>query len=195
MGLPFNLKKAMAYTSSVVDLGSKAPGFALLDTLSDNIVSLDDIASTKATVIMFICNHCPYVQHILDKLVALAADYKTKGVGFAAISSNDTAAYPQDGPRQMKALALEHDFPFPYLYDQTQQVARLYRAECTPEFFIYDGNLNLAYHGQFDDSRPGNNLPVSGNDLRTALDALLNRQQVQQEQKPAMGCGIKWRQP
>ncbi|GAA4425294.1 thioredoxin family protein [Pontibacter saemangeumensis] len=178
----------------MVDLGTKAPSFALLDTISDNLVSLDDIASPKATVIMFICNHCPYVQHILDKVVELAGEYKTTGVSFAAISSNDTAAYPQDGPRHMKALALDFEFPFPYLYDQTQQVARLYQAECTPEFFLYDGNLNLAYHGQFDDSRPGNTHPVTGKDLRTALDALLNRQQVPLEQKPGVGCGIKWRQ-
>lgn len=183
----------MANSSTQLALGTKASSFALLDTVSDNLVSLTDIASPKATVIMFICNHCPYVQHILEEVVKLAAEYKAKGVSFAAISSNDAAAYPQDGPQQMKALALEHRFPFPYLYDQTQQVARLYQAACTPEFFIYDSNLALAYHGQFDDSRPKNDEPVTGRDLRAALDALLNKQQVPQDQKPGVGCGIKWR--
>lgn len=185
--------KVMAYTSAQIALGTKAPSFALLDTVSDNLVSLADIASPKATVIMFICNHCPYVQHILDEVVKLATAYIAKGASFAAINSNDTAAYPQDGPQHMKALALEHEFPFPYLYDQTQQVARLYQAACTPEFFIYDSGLHLAYHGQFDDSRPKNETPVTGQDLRAALDALLSGQQVPQEQRPGIGCGIKWR--
>lgn len=183
-----------AYSTTHIELGTKAHNFALFDTASDSLVSLTDIASPKATVIMFICNHCPYVQHILDELVELAAAYKAKGVSFAAINSNDAMAYPQDGPQHMKALALDYDFSFPYLYDQTQQVARTYEAECTPEFFVYDGNMGLAYHGQFDDSRPNNGKPVTGRDLRTALDALLTKQPVPKEQSPSVGCSIKWRE-
>ncbi|PRY09724.1 AhpC/TSA family protein [Pontibacter ummariensis] len=184
----------MAYSTSSVELGTKAQNFALFDTVSDNLVALQDIASTKATVIMFICNHCPYVQHILEELVEVATSYTAKGVSFVAINANDANLYPEDGPRQMKALALEHDFPFPYLYDQTQQIARSYEAECTPEFFVYDSGLKLAYHGQFDSSRPNNNEPVTGQDLRQALDALLTGQAVPQEQKPSVGCSIKWRE-
>ena len=182
-----------AHSTNSIELGTKAHNFALLDTVSDSLVSLTDVASQKATVIMFICNHCPFVQHILDELVSLAITYREKGVSFVAISSNDATAYPQDGPQQMKALALDQEFPFPYLYDQTQQVARVYEAECTPEFFVYDGNLCLAYHGQFDDSRPNNGKPVTGQDLRTALDALLAKQPVPKEQAPSVGCSIKWR--
>ncbi|GAB3529712.1 thioredoxin family protein [Pontibacter brevis] len=182
------------HSNTQLELGSKASNFALLDTVSDALVSLTDVASPKATVIMFISNHCPYVQHILETLVEVAAEYKAKGVNFVAISSNDAMTYPQDGPQQMKALALDYDFSFPYLYDQTQQVARVYEAECTPEFFVYDGKMCLAYHGQFDDSRPNNGKPVTGRDLRTALDALLAKQPVPQEQKPSIGCSIKWRE-
>lgn len=182
-----------AYSSTQIDLGTKAHNFALLDTVSDALVSLTDIASTKATVIMFISNHCPYVRLILDELVDLAAEYKAKGVNFTAISSNDAMTYPQDGPQQMKALALDYDFTFPYLYDHTQQVARIYEAECTPEFFVYDSKMRLAYHGQFDDSRPNNGKPVTGRDLRTVLDALIAKQPVPAEQAPSVGCSIKWR--
>ncbi|MCJ8164562.1 thioredoxin family protein [Pontibacter sp. E15-1] len=183
----------MAYTSATIDLGTKAPSFALIDTASDTLVSLADVTSMKATVIMFICNHCPYVQHILDEILELAREYEAKGVKFVAISSNDTMASPQDGPQHMKALALDYEFPFPYLYDQTQQVARLYQVECTPEFFVYDGNLTLRYHGQFDDARPNNDKPVTGKDLRAALDALLRKQEVPQDQIPSVGCSVKWR--
>jgi thiol-disulfide isomerase/thioredoxin len=183
----------MAYSSTQLDLGTKAPNFALLDTASDMLVSLNDVVSSKATVVMFISNHCPYVQHILEELLAVATTYREKGVSFVAINANDAASYPQDGPQQMKALALDAEFPFPYLYDQTQQVARMYGAECTPEFFVYDGSMKLVYHGQFDDSRPKNNVPVTGHDLREALDALLSKQPVPQEQKPSVGCSIKWR--
>ncbi len=183
----------MAYSSSTIDLGTKAPNFALLDTASDSLVSLADVTSLKATVIMFICNHCPYVQHILEDIIELANEYQAKGVKFVAISSNDSMASPQDGPQHMKALALDYEFPFPYLYDQTQQVARLYQVECTPEFFVYGRNLNLTYHGQFDDARPNNNVPVTGKDLRAALDAILNKQPTPEAQTPSVGCSIKWR--
>ncbi|GAB3831276.1 thioredoxin family protein [Pontibacter rugosus] len=183
----------MAQQTTQVALGTKAHNFALLDTVSDKLFSLQDVASTKATVIAFICNHCPYVQHILPGLIQLAENYQAKGVKFVAINANDATLAPQDGPQQMKELANELKLPFPYLYDQTQQVARTYGAECTPEFFVYDGNLSLTYHGQFDDARPGKDTPVTGKDLSAALDALLANQPVQAHQVPAIGCGIKWR--
>lgn len=142
---------------------------------------------------MFICNHCPYVKHILPELVQLAAKYKQKGVSFVAINANDADQHPQDGPRQMKELAKQIHFSFPYLYDQTQQVARNYHAACTPEFYVFDGSMRLAYHGQFDESRPGNFKPVNGHDLAQALDALLAGKPVPGAQQPSIGCSIKWR--
>ncbi|WP_018479141.1 thioredoxin family protein [Pontibacter roseus] len=183
----------MPLASTALPLGTVAPNFALLDTVSDKLVSLQDVVSSRATVIMFLCNHCPYVRHILDELVALAREYQQKGVNFVAISANNADAYPEDGPQQMKALATEKGFPFPYLYDQTQQVARAFHAACTPEFYVFDRSMRLAYHGQFDDSRPRSQTPVTGQDLRQALDALLAGQRVSNEQKPSTGCGIKWK--
>ena len=185
----------MPLASKALPLGTVAPNFALLDTVSDQLVSLQDIASNKATVIMFLCNHCPYVQHILDELVNVASEYQPKGMRFVAISANDAVNYPQDGPKQMRELAAERGFPFPYLYDQTQQVARAYQAVCTPEFYVFDRNMRLAYHGQFDDARPKNETPVTGQDLRQALDTLLAGGQVSADQKPGIGCGIKWKTP
>jgi len=185
----------MAHSTTQLALGAKAPNFALLDTVSGKLFSLDDIISPKATVIMFICNHCPYVQHILEGLIDTASRYIQQGVSFAAINANDADQYPQDGPDHMKALAQELQFPFPYLYDQTQQVARNYHAACTPEFFVFDSNVRLAYHGRFDDSRPKSGQPVTGHDLSQALDALLEGSPVPPEQKPSIGCSIKWRQP
>lgn len=173
-------------------LGSKAHNFALLDTVSDNLVSLQDVAAPKGTVIMFICNHCPYVKHVLPELVQLALHYKAQGIGFAAINANDAEQYPEDSPQKMKELGASLQLPFPYLYDQTQQVARSYGAECTPEFFVYDGNMRLYYHGQFDGSRPGGE-PATGQHLRQALDGLLQQQAPPQPQQPSIGCGIKWR--
>ncbi|WP_276496599.1 thioredoxin family protein [Pontibacter litorisediminis] len=183
----------MAQQSTQIALGSRAYNFALLDTVSDQIVTLQDVVSTKATVVMFICNHCPYVRHILPELVQLADAYKNQGVSFVAINANDATLSPQDGPQQMKELAKDMQFPFPYLYDQTQQVARTYHAECTPEFYVYDGSMHLAYHGQFDGSRPKSGVPVTGSDLSQALDALLTGQPVSEQQQPGIGCGIKWR--
>ncbi|WP_246597086.1 thioredoxin family protein [Pontibacter aydingkolensis] len=185
--------RTMAHSTTQIELGAKAHHFALLDTVSDKLVSLDDVASTKATVIMFICNHCPYVKHILPELVEMAKKYQEKGISFVAISSNDVQLQPQDGPEEMKMLADEMQFPFPYLYDQTQMVARHYMAACTPEFFVYDGNKRLAYHGQFDGSRPNNNVPVTGEDLAQALDLLLDNKKPQAQQQPSVGCSIKWR--
>lgn len=183
----------MAQTTAQLTLGAKAQNFALLDTVSGKIVSLHDVASPKATVIMFICNHCPYVIHILDEVVRTAKTYAPKGVNFVAISANDATMYPQDGPLEMKELAEQYGFTFPYLYDQTQQVARNYQAECTPEFYVYDGNMRLAYHGQFDGARPKNNEPVTGHDLKLALDLLLDKKPAQENQSPSIGCSIKWR--
>ncbi len=183
----------MAYSTNEFALGTVAPDFALLDTVSDKLISLHDVASTKATVVMFICNHCPYVQHILPQLVALVKEYQQQGVSFVAINANDAADSPEDGPEQMKATAQKLGFTFPYLYDQTQLVARSFHAECTPEFYVFDRNMRLAYHGQFDDARPKNELPVTGQDLRHILDDLLQGHQPEGDQKPGVGCGIKWK--
>lgn len=188
-------KKVMAATSSVmVSLGTPAPMFTLTDVVSGNAVSLPHQKDAVATVIMFICNHCPYVKHINAALVRLATDYLPRGISFMAISSNDTTKYPEDGPEKMKALALHHKYPFPYLYDETQQVARAFDAACTPDFFVYDKNLKLVYRGQFDDSRPGNTIPVTGNDLRQAIDCVVANKPVSDQQKPSIGCNIKWKQ-
>lgn len=184
----------MARTPSVMTpLGTKAPGFTLPDTVSGNDVSLATAKGDKATVIFFICNHCPFVKHVNAALVKLGNDYKNKGISFIAISSNDVATYPDDGPEQMKLVAEQQQYPFPYLYDESQEVARAYEAACTPDFFVYDGDLQLAYRGQLDDSRPGNDKPVSGADLRNALDHLIAGKAVPADQKPSIGCGIKWR--
>ncbi|MEJ8757300.1 thioredoxin family protein [Pontibacter sp. H259] len=185
----------MAYATSEIALGTQAPDFALLDTVTGKLFSLRDVATSKATVIMFICNHCPYVLHVLDKVVAVAKEYQQRGVGFVAISANDAATHPQDGPEQMKELAQKYGFTFPYLYDQTQQVARTYQAVCTPEFFVFDAHKRLAYHGQFDASRPKSDEPVTGSDLINALNALLHGHTPDAEQVPAVGCGIKWKHP
>jgi thiol-disulfide isomerase/thioredoxin len=184
----------MALTpSSMSPLGSSAPAFSLPDTISDRRLSLDQLKSDKATVIMFICNHCPYVKHVNAELVRLARDYLPRGVSFVAISSNDAHGYPEDAPDKMKQVAAEQGYPFPYLYDESQDVARAYRAACTPDFFVFDGGLRLAYRGRLDDSTPGNGRPVSGAELRAALDALLAGKPVTPEQRPSMGCNIKFR--
>jgi peroxiredoxin len=184
----------MADTPSVmVDLGTKAPDFTLEDVVSGEKKSLSELKSDKATVIMFICNHCPFVKHVQDELVRLANDYIPKGVSFVAISSNDADNYPQDSPEKMKEVAEEKGYPFPYLFDETQEVAKAYQAACTPDFYIYDGDLKLVYRGQLDDSRPGNNEPVNGKDIRAALDNILAGKPVDEHQKPSIGCNIKWK--
>jgi peroxiredoxin len=184
----------MARTPSVMTpLGIQAPDFILYDTVSGNNLSLQTLKGATATVIMFICNHCPFVKHVNAALISLGNDYKNKGIGFIAISSNDVGGYPQDGPEQMKQVAKELNYPFPYLYDASQEVAKAYQAACTPDFFIFDGNLALAYRGQLDDSRPGNEKPVTGADIRNALDHLVAGKPVSEEQKPSIGCNIKWR--
>lgn len=176
-----------------IPLGFTAPDFSLPDTVSGNTLSLSDLKSDKATVVMFICNHCPYVKHVNEALVALANDYIPKGVAFVAISSNDATAYPADSPAQMKISAEQLGYPFPYLYDESQEVAKAYTAECTPDFNIFDGDMKCVYRGQLDASRPGNGLPVTGEDMRQALDTLLAGGQVSPEQIPSVGCNIKWK--
>jgi len=176
--------------SKMVALGSSAPSFELEDVVTNQKVSL--VKGSKATLVMFICNHCPYVKHLFDGLVSLGNDYQGEEVRIYAISSNDVKNYPQDAPDKMKELALELGFNFSYLYDPTQEVAKAYSAECTPDFFLYDENLELAYRGQFDDSSPGKDVAVTGSDLRAAIDACLNDEKPSLEQIPSMGCSIKW---
>lgn len=184
----------MAQTpTTLIPLGFAAPAFTLPDTISGNVKSLDELRSDKATVIMFICNHCPFVVHVKDELVRLANDYIPKGISFIAISSNDVEKYPQDGPGKMKEFAAVNKFPFPYLYDETQDVARAYSAACTPDFSIFDKDLKCIYRGQLDDSRPSNGKPVTGKDMRDALDNILAGIPVNAEQKLSIGCNIKWK--
>lgn len=185
----------MARTASIMAaLGTTAPGFILPDTISGKPVSLQAIKGEIATVVMFICNHCPFVLHINPELVKLANDYSDKKISFIAISANDVETHPDDAPDKMKATAIAQHYPFPYLYDETQEVARAFDAACTPDFFIFNNRLELVYRGQLDDSRPGNGIAVSGKDIRTALDCLINEQPVPVEQKPGIGCNIKWKQ-
>ena len=179
--------------SNMIPLGTKSPDFNLPDTISGNTYSLNNLKGDKATVIMFICNHCPFVKHINNQLVLLASEYKLNGVSFIAISSNDAMAYPQDGPELMKKNARENSYNFPYLYDQTQQTAIDYDAACTPDFYIFDHTLSLVYRGQLDDSRPGNSIPVTGRDIRMALNNLLENRSIDKDQKPSLGCNIKWK--
>ncbi len=177
----------------MIPLGSEAPAFSLPDTVTGNTYTLDELKGEKATVIMFICNHCPYVVHVNPEIVKLANDYQSKGVKFIAISSNDVASYPDDSPQKMKQTAARLKYPFPYLYDETQEVAKAYDAACTPDFYVFDVIMKLAYRGQLDDSRPSNNIPLSGKDIRTALDNILIGKPVSPEQKPSIGCNIKWK--
>ena len=184
----------MALTpSNMIPLGTLAPAFTLPDTVSGTQKSLNELKGEKATLIMFICNHCPYVKHVNPQLAKLATDYQPKGVNLVAISSNDITAHPEDSPEKMRELALKENFSFPYLYDESQQVAKAYDAACTPDFYIFDKDLKLVYRGQLDDSRPGNQIPLSGKDIRAALDSLLAGQPVSPYQRPGIGCNIKWR--
>ncbi|MBT8265257.1 MAG: thioredoxin family protein [Bacteroidia bacterium] len=179
--------------SNMLPLGTRAPEFNLLDTVSDQQKSLADLSGEKGTVIMFICNHCPFVVHVNSELVAIANSYSDRGISFIAISSNDVINYPQDGPDHMKVNAKENNYPFPYLYDASQDIAKAYDAACTPDFYLFDAQLKLVYRGQLDDSRPGNGIPLTGRDLRTALDDLLAGQDISSVQKPSIGCNIKWK--
>jgi thiol-disulfide isomerase/thioredoxin len=184
----------MALTpSNMIDLGTNAPDFKLLNTVTGEPYGLKDIIDSKATVIMFICNHCPYVKHVILELVKLARDYQSKGISFIAINSNDAIAYPEDAPKKMTQLAKQLGFSFPYLYDETQSTAKAYQAACTPDFFIFDKELLCVYRGQLDGSRPGNKIPVTGTDIRSALDNILQGKPVSPQQQPSMGCNIKWK--
>ncbi|MES0874904.1 thioredoxin family protein [Sinimarinibacterium thermocellulolyticum] len=184
----------MALTSStMLPLGTPAPDFRLPDTVSGEMLDLRALRGRHATLVMFICNHCPYVKHVNPELLRLAADYRPGGVGMIAISSNDAAAYPEDDPQQMRQVAARLGYPFPYLYDATQDVARAYQAACTPDFFLFDRELKLVYRGRLDDSTPGNGRPLTGADLRAALDAVLAGRTPDADQKPSMGCNIKWK--
>ena len=179
--------------STMVALGTDASDFTLSDTVSGKNISLENVKGDVATIMMFICNHCPFVKHVNPELVKLANDYKDKGIGFVAINANDVLNHPEDSPALMTQVAKQLKYPFPYLYDESQEVAKAYDAACTPDFFIYDKDLRLVYRGQLDDSRPGNEIPVTGKDIRNALDCLVNDQPVPELQRPSIGCNIKWK--
>ena len=183
----------VAVNSTMLVLGTKAPDFRLPDTNGKNIVSLADLKNAKALLVVFLCNHCPYVKHIRAGLAQLAREYLPRGVATVGISSNDVANYPADSPAKMTEEAKAAGYVFPYLYDETQAVAKAYRAACTPDIYLIDGDQRLVYRGQFDDSRPGNNVPVTGKDLRAALEAILSGKPVAPHQKPSIGCNIKWK--
>ena len=184
----------MAVTPSrMLALGTSAPDFNLTDT-AGNIVALADFEKSPALLVVFMCNHCPFVKHVLDNLVELIKGYQAKEVAVVGINSNDVANYPDDSPEMMAELARESGFSFPYLYDETQEIAKSYGAACTPDFFLFDGKRSLVYRGQMDDSRPGNGIPVTGADLTAAIDAVLAGKPVGREQKPSIGCNIKWKQ-
>ena len=182
-----------AVNSTMLELGTKAPKFSLPDTVTGKEITLKDYRGNRALVVMFISNHCPYVKNIKEGLVEYAKDYVPKGVAIVAICSNDVEKYPDDSPQKMKEEAAKYGYPFPYLYDETQEVAKAYRAACTPDIFLFDEKHELAYRGQFDDSRPGNNKPVTGKDLRDATDKVLAGEEVQEDQIPSIGCNIKWK--
>lgn len=177
----------------MLPLGTVAPHFNLYDVVSAKKISLNNLKGKKGTLIMFICNHCPYVVHVNKELVRLAHDYKNKEIGMVAISSNDIISYPQDAPELMKQVALDNQYPFPYLFDESQDIAKAYEAACTPDFYLFDAELKLIYRGQLDDSRPGNNIELTGNDLRNAINSLLSNTPISTIQKPSMGCNIKWK--
>ena len=180
-------------SSELPQLGSKAIPFNLPDSISGKIQHFEKIFSGKVTVLMFICNHCPYVKYVLKEIISLANDYIPKGARFAAISSNDAVKYPEDNPERMKELALEHHFPFPYLYDESQEIARAYYAVCTPDFYVYNNDRLLAYHGRMDGASPGNSVQNDGNEIRKALDEILAGKAVSKRQIPSIGCSIKWK--
>ncbi|MEM9545715.1 MAG: thioredoxin family protein [Bacteroidota bacterium] len=184
----------MALTeSNMISLGTEAPNFDLPNTLSGETLSLSQARGENGTVIIFSCNHCPFVVHVNDELIAVAEAYKSKGINFVLISSNDVDKYPQDSPEKMKILGEELGYPFPYLYDETQQIAKAYDAACTPDIYLFDAELKLYYRGRLDGSRPGNDIPLTGGDLRGAMDELLEGNDPPAKQYPSAGCNIKWK--
>jgi len=178
--------------STMLPLGTEAPSFGLPDT-SGRIITLSDFDIQPVLLVAFICNHCPFVKHIAPELARLARDYQARGVGIVGINSNDSETYPDDSPDNMSKEVRQRGYSFSYLYDETQEVAKAYRAACTPDFFVFDRDRRLVYRGQMDDSRPGNNIPVTGRDLREALDAVLEGRPLPEEQRASIGCNIKWR--
>ncbi len=182
-----------ATPSTMLALGTPAPVFRLQDVVSGKHVSLETFADAKGLLVMFICRHCPFVVHVKNELARIGRDYCNKGIGIVAISSNDAASYPDDAPVPLKEMAEQTGFTFPVCYDETQDVARAFTAACTPDFFLFDGQRKLVYRGQLDGSRPGNNVPVTGRDLRLALDAVIEGKAATADQKPSLGCSIKWK--
>jgi peroxiredoxin len=179
--------------STMLSLGTQAPDFNLPDVVSGQMIALDSFAGKQALLVMFICRHCPFVKHIQQELAQIGKDYGTQSVGIVAVSANDVASYPDDAPDKMKDMAVELEFTFPFCYDESQDTAQAYAAACTPDFFLFDAARRLVYRGQLDDSRPSNGRPVTGRDLRAALDAVLAGQPVNPDQKPSLGCNIKWK--
>ncbi|WPR70067.1 thioredoxin family protein [Flavobacterium sp. NG2] len=180
--------------SNMLPLGTIAPDFYLNDRTSEiHNFHFKDVKGEKGTLVFFICNHCPFVHHVIEEVVRIANDYRVQGIGFVAISSNDIVNYPQDGPELMTEYAFENSFEFPYLFDATQEVAKAYQAACTPDFYLFDNQDRLVYRGQLDDSRPGNGIPISGSDLRGAIDSVLYNRAINPNQKPSIGCNIKWK--
>jgi peroxiredoxin len=180
-------------TSTMLALGTTAPDFSLPDVISGKTVTRDQIVGARGSLVMFLCAHCPFVQHVNQQLARLGRDYAGRGLGVVAISSNDADTYPDDAPPGLRAQASEHGFTFPYLYDETQDVARAFHAACTPDYFLFDANKKLAYRGQLDGSRPGNGIVVDGRDLRAAMDSVLAGKTVAAQQQPSIGCSIKWK--
>lgn len=183
----------MATESVMLPLGTEAPEFKLKDITSGQIILLSTFSNKKALLIIFMCRHCPYVKHVEREIAKIGSDYKDSDLGIIAISSNDPAAYPEDGPESLAEQARELKFEFPYCFDETQEVGKAYHAACTPDFFLFDSERKLVYRGQLDDSRPSNTEPIDGHDLRGAIESVLNDQQVDPNQKPSMGCSIKWK--
>ncbi len=179
--------------STMLELGTPAPAFELADVTSGKLVTLEQFSGQNALLVMFICRHCPFVKHVQNELARLGKDYAGQSLGIVAISSNDADAYPDDAPESLREMASELGFTFPFCYDEIQETAKAYSAACTPDFFLFDEKRRLVYRGQLDDSRPGNGKPVTGRDLRAAIDAVLNGQPVNPNQKPSIGCNIKWR--
>lgn len=183
----------MAVASTMLDLGTEAPDFALLDVTTGRTVRLADLDGRSGVLVMFLCRHCPYVTHVREGIARVGRDYRATDLSIVAIAANDPDAYPEDAPASLAEEARTAGYTFPYLFDETQDVAKAYTAACTPDFFLFDGDRRLVYRGQFDDSRPRNDLPVTGKDLRAAIDAVLARRPVAEDQRPSLGCGIKWR--
>ncbi len=177
----------------MVELGSRAADFQLPDVVTGKVVSRHQAAGPKGMLAMFICRHCPFVKHVQDELARIGRDYQKSGIGIVAISANDESGFPEDKPEKLAEMSKELGFVFPYLFDQSQDVARAYDAQCTPDFFLYDASARLVYRGQLDDSRPGSDVPVTGRDLRAALDALAGGMPISVEQRPSIGCNIKWK--